>query len=79
MASFRESESVSVPTTPTRVSEGSGGTGRGWTAGKFGSCSPEMVGSICVGGVPVCVCVGSAGDAGLGAVVAGGCVLDGGV
>ncbi|MCA1622020.1 MAG: hypothetical protein LC795_22645 [Acidobacteria bacterium] len=67
------SESVSVPVTPMRTSDGSGGTGRGWTAGKFGSSSPVFV--VVAGGTPVCV--GSAGAAGLGAVAAGGCVVEG--
>src|SRR2546423_9664037 len=73
MASFSVSESVSPLITPTRSSEGSGGTGRGCTAGKFGSSTP------CSGGVSVCGCsVGeTAVGAGLGAVVAGGVVVVG--
>ena len=73
MASFSVSESMSPLMTPTRSSEGSGGTGRGCTAGKFGSGTP------CSGGVSVCGCsVGeTAVGAGLGAVVAGGVVVVG--
>ena len=74
MASFSVSESMSPLMTPTRSSDGRGGTGRGCTEGKFGS-------GIFCSGVVVSVCDGSFGftavGAGLGAVVAGGVVAVG--
>src|SRR5205085_5370463 len=73
IASFRVSETVSVPVMPTRSSEGMGGTGRGCTAGKLGSCVSPVTGGVVVsaGGTVPGVAAGAAVP---GAVVAGGCV-----
>src|ERR1043165_6509383 len=73
MASFIVSESVSVPLMPTRSSAGIGGTGRGWTEGKFGSVVSPVGGCVVVsaGAVLGVAAVG----AGEGAVVAGVCVV----
>src|SRR5947209_13276225 len=68
MASFSVSETVSVPVRPMRSSEGMGGTGRGCTAGKLGSCVSPVTGGVVVSAG------GTVPGVAAGAVVAGGCV-----
>src|ERR1041385_1257412 len=71
VASFSVRETESVPVMPMRSSEGMGGTGRGCTAGKFGSC----VSPVADGGVIVSVCGTVLGvvEGWAGEFVAGGC------
>jgi hypothetical protein len=55
IASFSDSGTTLLACTPTRLKSGSGGTGMGWTGGKFGSWTAGVTVGCAVGftaGVP---------------------------